>query len=175
MPQMRIGPLMARTMVEDGHNVKSSARASRFSSGRSSMALRTACGVSLNRRARHGAIRTEHAAIARKRFQALATSFAVIEELARVRRHGVCGPMSTLRANQGRFRDQIRLPIHPPEAMSVAQDSTGAPIRWKQSHFAENFPAPARWLGLSASFCRLSRIDHSVRGIALSLSELTGS
>jgi hypothetical protein len=133
MPQMRIGPLMARTMVEDGHNVKSSARASRFSSGRSSMALRTACGVSLNRRARHGAIRTEHAAIARKRFQALATSFAVIEELARVRRHGVCGPMSTLRANQGRFRDQIRLPIHPPEAMSVAQDSTGAPIRWKRA------------------------------------------
>ena len=43
----------------------------------------------LNRRARHRAIRAEHAAIARKGFKPLAAAFAVVEELAGVGRHRV--------------------------------------------------------------------------------------
>jgi hypothetical protein len=48
---------------------------------------RTARLILLNRRARHRAIRAEHAAIARKGFKPLAAALAVVEELAGVGRH----------------------------------------------------------------------------------------
>src|SRR5580693_1712569 len=114
MPQMGVGPNMARTMVEEGHIVKGLASRVWLGSavsvpifrrphsiGRCSAALgareilRTTAGVSLDGRARHRAVRTEHATVARQRLQALPASFAVIEELARVRRHGFRRPMST--------------------------------------------------------------------------------
>jgi hypothetical protein len=69
--------------------------------------LRTATGVGLNGRARHGAVRTEHATIAWQRFQPLAASFAVIEELARVGRHGLGCPMPTPGTSQCRFLDHL--------------------------------------------------------------------
>ena len=43
--------------------------------------------VGLDRRARHRAVRAEHAAIARERLEPFATALAVIEELARIGRH----------------------------------------------------------------------------------------
>src|ERR1700722_4261492 len=97
MPQMGVGPNMARTMVEEGHIVKGLAsrvwlgsdvsvpifRRRPFMGGCSAALgareiLRTTPGVSLDGRARHGAIRTEHATVARQRLQALSASFAVI-------------------------------------------------------------------------------------------------
>jgi hypothetical protein len=47
----------------------------------------TALAVFLDRRARHRAVRTEHAAIARQRFELLVATLADVEELAGVNRH----------------------------------------------------------------------------------------
>src|ERR1700686_4674311 len=43
--------------------------------------------IALYRRARHGAVRAEHAAIAREGLEPFATALAVIEELAGIGRH----------------------------------------------------------------------------------------
>ena len=101
---------MARTMVEDGHDVKGLASRVWLDSGVSVPIFRRPSyeqhAASLDRRARHGAVRTEHAAIAGKRFQALTALLAVIEESARIGGHGFGRPVSTPRTGQCCFRDQ---------------------------------------------------------------------
>jgi hypothetical protein len=59
-----------------------------------------AFAVFLNRRTRYGAVRAEHAAIARQRFELPAATVTDIEELAGVRRHLLNGLMVALRASQ---------------------------------------------------------------------------
>src|SRR5262245_30579608 len=86
--------------------------------------LRTTAGVCLDGGARHRAIGTEYATIARERLEALTTSFAVIEKLACVHRHGFCGMMSTPRTGQRRFRDQVWLFIHSCAAKLASNIST---------------------------------------------------
>src|ERR1700722_10504618 len=65
----------------------------------------------LYRRARHGAIRAKHATIARLRFQPFAAAFAIIEELAGVRRHDLDRLMRAMRTSQGRFQLKRRLAL----------------------------------------------------------------
>src|SRR6478735_3084575 len=109
MPQMRSWPFMARTMVEDSRCVKGLASRVWLDAAVSVPILRRRFyawrAASLDRRARRGAVRTEHAAIARKGFQALAAPFAVIEESARVDGHGFHRPMSALWTGQHCFRN----------------------------------------------------------------------
>ena len=65
-----------------------------------SLTATTALAVFLDRRTRHRAIRTEHATIARERFELLVATFADVEELARVNRHLLDGLMVALRTGQ---------------------------------------------------------------------------
>jgi hypothetical protein len=60
--------------------------------------------VLLHRRTRNRTIGAKHAAIARKRLQSLAAAFAVIEELAGVRRHGLDRLMAASRAGKRCFQ-----------------------------------------------------------------------
>jgi hypothetical protein len=169
MPQMGVGPNMARTMVEDGHIVKGLASRVWLGSAGSVLvfcqrlrlgpclrrwghAKRTTAGVSLDGRARHGAIRTEHATVARQRLQALSASFAVVEELARVRRHGFGRPMSTPRTGQCRFRNQARLSIHRLQPELASNISTMALFRMASRPFAEMCHRTRRVLAFR--FCR---------------------
>ena len=59
--------------------------------------------VTLYRRARDRAVRAEHATVARKRLQALAATFAVVEELAGISRHRFNGPMAAFGTSQCGF------------------------------------------------------------------------
>jgi hypothetical protein len=54
--------------------------------------------VDLDRRARDGTVRAEHATVACLGLEALAAAFAVIKELAGIGRHRLDGPMAALRA-----------------------------------------------------------------------------
>ena len=54
--------------------------------------------VGLDRRARHRAVRAEHAAIARERLEPFATALAVIEELAGIGRHRLDSPIAAFGA-----------------------------------------------------------------------------
>ena len=60
--------------------------------------------IRLDRWALHRTVGTEHAAIARQRFQLLAAAFADVEELARIRRHFLGGLKAAPWAGQGRFQ-----------------------------------------------------------------------
>jgi hypothetical protein len=73
--------------------------------GRGAATLRAALSRLLYGRTWHVGVGTEHAAIARERPQDLATVLAVVEELARVRRHRLHGNAAALRASQGRSED----------------------------------------------------------------------
>ena len=124
--------------------------------------LRTTAGVSLDGRARHGAIRTEHATVARQRLQALSASFAVIEELARVRRHGFRRPMSTPRTGQCQFRNQARLSIHRLQPELASNISTMALFRMASRPFAEMcHRTRCVWAFWPSAFAALPRINHT--------------
>jgi hypothetical protein len=60
--------------------------------------------VLLDRRARHGAVRAEHAAVSSQRLKPGATGLAVVKELARIGRHRLGCLVPTDRASQGRFK-----------------------------------------------------------------------
>ena len=123
----------------------------------------TACGVSLNRRARHGAIRTEHAAIARKGFQALAAFLAVIEESARVDGHRFHRLVSAPRTGQHRFRDHARFLIHRLLPKLAADASTVAQLLM-DAHFLLRFPgthAACRGFGLVSPCLQSTTQPHN--------------
>src|SRR6266568_4313048 len=67
-------------------------------------ATTSALAVLLDRRARHGSVGAEDAAIARPRLEPGTASAAVVKELASVGRHGLCGLVPALRAGQGRLK-----------------------------------------------------------------------
>src|SRR5207244_2597783 len=58
----------------------------------------------LHGRTRHGAVRAEHAAVARQRFQPLAAAFTDVEELARVRWHLLSALVAAARTGQDGFK-----------------------------------------------------------------------
>ena len=66
-------------------------------------ALLTARLSLLDGRARHRAVGTEHAAIARERLESLAASFAIVKKLAGIRRHLLGRCMTAFRASNGGF------------------------------------------------------------------------
>jgi hypothetical protein len=68
-------------------------------------ALRAALPRLLDRRTWHVGIGAEHAAIARERPQDVATVLAVVEVLARVRRHRLHGNAAAFGASEGRSED----------------------------------------------------------------------
>jgi hypothetical protein len=70
---------------------------------RDALVTARAFAVLLNRRARHGAIGAEHAAIAGLGLKPAAAAAAVVEELAGVRRHSLCGLMAAGGTSQRRF------------------------------------------------------------------------
>jgi hypothetical protein len=123
--------------------------------GKAGEILRTTAGVGLHWRARHGAVRTEHAAVARARLQPFATSFAVIKELARFRWHAFRGAMSAPRTGQCRFRNHVWHSVYSRAAKCVTQHSTtrsgGRPAPFCQNaqrwpclgRFGYSFAAPA--------------------------------
>ena len=67
-------------------------------------ATTSALAVLLDRRARHGPVGAEDAAIARPRLEPGTTAAAVVKELASVGQHGLCGLVPALRAGQGRLK-----------------------------------------------------------------------
>src|SRR6516162_5653676 len=70
------------------------------------------CPLGLNRRARHGAERAKHAAVAGLRLQHRVAASALVEELARVGRHGFRLGGAAVRARNERLQDhQTGLPL----------------------------------------------------------------
>lgn len=69
-------------------------------------AAANAGAVLLDGRTWNGAVRAEHAAIARFRLKPAAAADAVIEELASVSRHGLCGLVAADGTGQGRLQLQ---------------------------------------------------------------------
>ena len=67
------------------------------------LAAANALAVLLDGRAWNGAVRAEHAAIAGFGLKPVAAADAVIEELASVSRHGLCGLVAAGGAGQGRL------------------------------------------------------------------------
>jgi len=67
-------------------------------------ATTSALTVLLDRRARHGPVGAEDAAIAGLRLEPGTAAAAVVKELASVGRHGLCGLVPALRAGQGRVK-----------------------------------------------------------------------
>src|ERR1700722_8339014 len=62
----------------------------------------------LHRRTWHGAVRTEHAAIALPGLQPFPTIFAIVEELAGIGRHRLGCPMAAMRTSERRFQPHQR-------------------------------------------------------------------
>ena len=69
-----------------------------------SLAAASSLAVLLDRRARHGPVGAEHAAIARFGLQPSATSAAVVEKLASVRGHRLLGLMAARRTSKRGFK-----------------------------------------------------------------------
>lgn len=81
---------------------------------RSSATSRTTIARRLNRRTRHGAIRTKHATIALLGFQFRAALLAVVEEQARIGWHGLRGCEATRGTSNGGLQlDHERLTLRP--------------------------------------------------------------
>ena len=134
--------------------------------------LRTTASVRLDGWARHRAIRTEHATIARKRFEAFATSFAVIEKLARVGRHGFRGLMSTPWTGQRRFHNQVWLFIHCRAAKLASNISTMTRIRMTKP-FLPKYPGIRASFGCFLDVFGLSAFAHCLKSITLPVQSLS--
>jgi hypothetical protein len=78
--------------------------------------LRTAI-PSLDRRARHRAVRAKYATVTRLRFQARAAAPAVVEELAGVRRHLLGGTVAAAGASEDGFK--VHREIRPGAAVRI--------------------------------------------------------
>ena len=72
--------------------------------------LRATRTTSLDRRTRYRSIGTEHAAVSRFRLEPLATTLAIIEELARVRRHPLGRRMAAFWTGNCRLLNHARSP-----------------------------------------------------------------
>jgi hypothetical protein len=83
----------------------------RETAGGHSLALRSVGRSALDRRTRNRAVRTEHATITRLGFQASATSFAVIEDLAGILRHQLCGSASAIWTGDNRQQSHGRVKL----------------------------------------------------------------
>ncbi len=134
--------------------------------------LRTTAGVGLHWRARHGAVRTEHAAVARAWLQPFATSFAVIKELARFRWHGFRGAMSAPRTGQCRFRNHVWHSVYSRAAKCVTQHSTTRSGGGRHP-FLPKCPALAVFGALWLFFCRACLESTTLPGDALRSGKLT--
>ena len=124
--------------------------------------------ATLYRRARDRAVRAEQATVARKRLQALAATFAVVEELAGISRHRFNGLMAAFGTSQCGFSlhyDSCFAPGVPRLAAALPASFRTLPVT------LDLLKAPFRTLpGIARELCRKpgdSRFDRPVQQIQL--------